>query len=62
MKITFGKYKGRDIDDKEIPPHYLIWMEENVNMPKGAREEINLEIKRRSNDRSSIGKDTGRKI
>lgn len=54
MNLTFGKYKGEDIVD--VPTEYLIWVEENVEFISDAeRKEINIEIERRSGDRTSIG-------
>jgi len=54
MIMRFGKHKGEDICDLDIG--YLKWVEENVEFLRDdEREEINIEIERRSGDRSSIG-------
>lgn len=54
MTLPFGKYKGQEIES--IPTAYLKWFEENVESTIQLREEINAEIKRRSSEESSVGK------
>lgn len=54
MKLTFGKHEGDDIVD--VDTGYLIWLEENIDwFTKQDRQEIQIEIERRTGDRSSIG-------
>jgi len=54
MKLRFGKHKGEDIVDVDVD--YLKWVEENIDwLSEQEREEINIEIERRTGDRSSIG-------
>lgn len=46
MKVTFGKFKGKDIED--IPNSYLQWASENFdNMSDELTEAINEELKYR---------------
>lgn len=54
MKLRFGKFKGFDIIDVDVD--YLKWVEENVtSLTEMERKEINIEIERKTGDRSSIG-------
>jgi uncharacterized protein (DUF3820 family) len=62
MTLRFGKYKDRDTSDPEVPTSYLIWLEEQEWVNDALREDLNIEIERREGNRSSIGKDTGRRF
>jgi hypothetical protein len=55
MQLQIGKYKGQELE--EIPIEYLIWFEANTNPAPPLREAINAEIKIRTADESSIGRD-----
>jgi len=55
MKLTFGKYKGEDIED--VPISYVRWLEEQDWLESRLREECQLIIRRAEDDRSSIGKE-----
>jgi hypothetical protein len=56
MQLQFGKYKGQEIE--EVPISYLKWLEENCDsLHPNTREAIQAEIKIRTADESSIGKD-----
>ena len=55
MKLTFGKYKGVDVED--VPLDYLIWFEENMRiLPQILRDNINFEIARKTGDRPGMGR------
>lgn len=55
MILQIGKHIGKPIED--VPLDYLIWFEANTNPAPPLREAINTEIKIRTADESSIGKD-----
>ncbi len=56
MKLTFGKYKGLDTADPEIPPGYLIWLEEQSWIDDYLRVDLNAELQRRNGARPGAGK------
>lgn len=56
MKFLFGKYKGSDTSDPEVPITYLTWLEEQEWIKPELRKDLNIEIKRRSGDRPGAGK------
>ncbi len=62
MTLRFGKYKDSDTSDPDVPTSYLIWLEEQDWVNDELREDLNLEIERRTSNRSSIGKDIGRRF
>jgi len=55
LTLQIGKYKGQDIE--EVPTAYLVWFEANTEPAPPLREAINAEIKIRTADESSIGRD-----
>jgi len=38
MKMTFGKYKGQELDD--LPDHYIQWLLEEATLPPKLRDEL----------------------
>lgn len=43
MKITFGKYKGREVEDIiKIDASYLLWANNNVSFFNLSKEQIKL--------------------
>ena len=58
MKMPFGKYKGEEVCD--IPLDYLKWAEENLQLWKDLREEINAYIQLKEGDVSSQGRWAGK--
>lgn len=55
MNLPFGKYRGLDVADPEIPVTYLKWLEEK-DIPPRLRDGLNEEIRRREGDRPGSGK------
>lgn len=53
MRLTFGKFKGEELDD--VPISYVRWLEEQEWLEPRLREECQLLIRRVEDDRSSIG-------
>ncbi len=62
MILPFGKYKGHDTADPDIPVTYLVWLEEQEWVRDKLREDLNAEIERREGDRPGAGKNTGRRF
>ena len=56
MTLSFGKYRGFDTADPEIPVTYLIWLEEQEWLNERLREDIEVELQRRQGDRPGMGK------
>jgi uncharacterized protein (DUF3820 family) len=55
MTLPFGKHKGEDIVD--VPLDYLQWLEEQDWLQADLRERVQFEIKRRTGDVTSLGRD-----
>lgn len=56
MKLLFGKHKGLDTSDPEIPVTYLKWLEEQQFIRPELRTDLFEEIRRRDGDRPGAGK------
>lgn len=56
MKLPFGKYKGHDTQDPEVPTHYLAWLEEQDFIRPKMRADLQAELKNRSDNRPGAGK------
>lgn len=56
MTLRFGKFKGLDTADPEIPATYLAWVEEQQFISDELRKDLNEEIRRRRGDRPGAGK------
>jgi len=56
MKLPFGKYKGLDIADPDIPVAYFEWLEEQDWIKPELRKELQFEISRRRGDRPGAGR------
>ena len=56
MTLPFGKWKGRDLSDDEVPLSYLVWAEEQDFITPQLRNDLNFEINRRTGQRPGAGK------
>lgn len=48
FRFFAGPYKGKEIDDEEIPLSYLKYVADNVDLPYRILEQINLEIQKQT--------------
>jgi hypothetical protein len=56
VRLEFGKSKGLETDDPDVPVTYLAWLEEQAWITDSLRRELQFEIKRRRGDRPGAGK------
>lgn len=48
MKMTFGKYKGQEVEN--IPTSYILWALENTTMGKSLEDEMQSQLQAREGE------------